>query len=123
MGKAISRRLVSADRFFIQSADQAIKRDVIRALVELVTNSDDSYRRLDGASQIRAGQVILEVQRKDRNAVIRIRDFAEGMSGDGMDLYVSRYAEDTSGMTQGQSVRGFWGRGLKDAILGLGRSL
>ena len=120
MGKVISRRLEFADRFMLQQADQAIKRDVIRALVELVTNCDDSYRRIEDNSGPMKGTIVIEVQRKDRNSVLRITDFAEGMSGEDMDVRVGKYAEETSGLQQGQSVRGFWGRGLKDAVFGLG---
>ena len=43
----VSRQMGYAGRHGIQQADQAIKRDVVRALVELVTNSDDSYRRME----------------------------------------------------------------------------
>jgi len=38
-----------------------------------------------------------------------------------MDLKVGHYGEATSGFQQGYSVRGLWGRGLKDAFFGLGR--
>ena len=42
-----SRKLEYADRVALQQADQAIRKDVLRALVELVTNSNDSYSRLE----------------------------------------------------------------------------
>ena len=37
-----SRKLQYADRVAIQQADQAIRKDVFRALVEIITNSNDS---------------------------------------------------------------------------------
>src|SRR5207244_5462630 len=46
---------------------------------------------------------------------------AEGFTGEDMDLKVGHYGEATSGFREGYSVRGLWGRGLKDAFFGLGR--
>ena len=41
-----SRRLQYADRVALQQADQAIRKDAFRALVEVITNCNDSYSRL-----------------------------------------------------------------------------
>ena len=49
-----SRKLQYADRVALQQADQAIRKDVLRALVEVITNSNDSYSRLE--SRRSAGQ-------------------------------------------------------------------
>ena len=42
------------------------------------------------------------------------------MAGQSLDRALGVYAEETSGFTEGQPVRGYFGRGIKDAILGLG---
>jgi hypothetical protein len=42
-----SRKLQYADRVALQQADQAIRKDVLRALVEVITNCNDSYSRLE----------------------------------------------------------------------------
>ena len=34
------------DRYFLQTAEAAMKGDIVRGLVELITNSDDSYSKL-----------------------------------------------------------------------------
>lgn len=120
MPKSISRKLEYADRVAIQQADQAIRRDMVRALVELITNSDDSYHRLEGNGRTSSGDIVIEIQRRHTNSKLRISDRAEGMSGEQLDRKVGRYGEETSGFHKGQRVRGFWGRGLKDAIFGLG---
>jgi hypothetical protein len=49
-----------------------------------------------------------------------VRDFAEGMDDAHMDKVVGTYGEATSGLKEDMHVRGMWGRGLKDAIFGLG---
>lgn len=109
-----------ADRVAIQQADQAIRKDVMRALVEIITNANDSYSRLEQAGQTVRGEMIIEVQRKHRNSTIRVRDFAEGMTDKRMDKVVGTYGEATSGLKEDQRVRGMWGRGLKDSVFGLG---
>lgn len=115
-----SRKLQYADRVAIQQADQAIRKDVLRALVEVITNSNDSYSRLESAGKPTSGEIIIEIQRKHMNSMIRVRDFAEGMTDARMDKVVGTYGEATSGIKEDQNVRGMWGRGLKDAIFGLG---
>ncbi len=120
MSNRVSRRMEYADRFARQQADQAIRKDVTRALVELITNSNDSYHRLEDLGQEHTGLIIIEMQRRFNNSVLRVRDFAEGMSSDDMDRKVGEYAGATSGFKEGRSVRGLWGRGLKDSIYGLG---
>ena len=117
---AISRKLQYADRVALQQADQAIRKDVLRALVEIITNSNDSYSRLEDAGVNVSGEIIIDVWRKRKNSVIRVRDFAEGMDDIHMDKVVGTYGEATSGLKEDMHVRGMWGRGLKDAIFGLG---
>ncbi|HXE74741.1 MAG TPA: hypothetical protein VNN18_03755 [Candidatus Xenobia bacterium] len=116
----VARKLQYADRFSIQQADQAIKRDVVRALIELVTNSDDSYRRLEQQGKSVCGEIRILVRRKWKESQVGVADCAEGMTGEVLDQRVGVYAEDTSGFSAGADVRGFFGRGLKDSIIGLG---
>jgi len=115
-----SRKLQYADRVALQQADQAIRKDVLRALVEIITNSNDSYSRLEDAGMQVGGEIIIDILRKHKNSVIRVRDFAEGMDDVRMDHVVGTYGEATSGLKEDLHVRGMWGRGLKDAIFGLG---
>ncbi|HNN14730.1 MAG TPA: ATP-binding protein [Anaerolineales bacterium] len=115
-----SRKLQYADRVALQQADQAIRKDVLRALVEIITNCNDSYSRLEDAGWYTEGEIIIEVLRKHKNSVIRVRDFAEGMTDSRMDKVVGTYGEATSGIKEDKHVRGMWGRGLKDSIFGLG---
>jgi hypothetical protein len=117
---SISRKLQYADRVALQQADQAIRKDVLRALVEIITNSNDSYSRLEDKGYKVGGEIMIDVWRKHKNSIIRVRDFAEGMDDKRMDKVVGTYGEATSGMKEDLHVRGMWGRGLKDAIFGLG---
>lgn len=115
-----SRKLQYADRVALQQADQAIRKDVFRALVEVITNSNDSYARLEQAGWSVSGEIVIEVHRKHKNSILRVRDYAEGMTDSRMDKVVGTYGEATSGLKEDKHVRGMWGRGLKDSIFGLG---
>jgi hypothetical protein len=116
----VSRKLQYADRVAIQQADQAIRKDVMRALVEIITNSNDSYSRLEDAGIKGSGEIVIDVLRKHSNSKIIVRDFAEGMTDNRMDKVVGTYGEATSGIKEDKNVRGMWGRGLKDSFFGLG---
>src|SRR3990170_109171 len=115
-----SRKLQYADRVALQQADQAIRKDVLRALVEVITNCNDSYARLEHAGQRVNGEIIIDIQRKHKNSILRVRDHAEGITDIRMDKVVGTYGEATSGLKEDKHVRGMWGRGLKDSIFGLG---
>ncbi|MBE7433343.1 MAG: ATP-binding protein [Anaerolineales bacterium] len=115
-----TRKLQYADRVAIQQADQAIRKDVLRALVEVITNSNDSYSRLEQAGWSVGGEIFIHVHRKHKNSTIRVWDHAEGMNDSRMDKVVGTYGEATSGIKEDKHVRGMWGRGLKDSIFGLG---
>ena len=116
----VSRPMAYAGRFGRQQADQAVKRDLVRALVELITNSDDSYRRMERQGLSVSGQILIEIQRRRIGSIVRVTDFAEGMDDETLDRAVGTYADETSGFLAGEPVRGYFGRGIKDAILGLG---
>lgn len=120
MSIEITRKMEYADRVAVQQADQAIRKDVVRALVELITNGNDSYQRMKDAGVTTTGAIVIELERKHSNSVLRVRDNAEGMTADDLDKKVGRYGEATSGFKEGRSVRGLWGRGLKDSFFGLG---
>ncbi|HAB53464.1 MAG TPA: hypothetical protein DCE80_15045 [Ignavibacteriales bacterium] len=89
-------------------------RDVFDALVELVTNSDDSYHRLyehkkrseDG------GPVLIEIceQRKGEPSLVVVRDKAEGMT---LQEMVEIFG-DVGTRRSKSGDRGFMGRGSKD---------
>jgi hypothetical protein len=64
------------------------------------------------------GRIVVSLDRAGNG--FAVLDFAEGMSGDDMDKCVGTYGGEASGLGDGHSVRGFYGRGLKEAILGLG---
>jgi len=93
------------------TADYAV-RDIYDALVELITNCDDSYHRIGD----KKGQILIEVEHRHKeNSRVVVRDKAEGMSIEEMRWKIKEVGE----LTAAEGDRSFMGRGAKDcAILG-----
>src|SRR5579871_3275443 len=93
---------------------------VEKALVELITNSDDSYARLDQAGTQVTGRIRIEYERHQGGALLVVADQAEGMSFQQTNLILN-YGGAHSPLARGEGGgRGYFGRGLKQAIYGLG---
>jgi len=121
MTKAVSRKLEVTDRALQQIADQTIKKDPVRALVELITNSDDSYKKLDRLEIEHDGSIIIKLKRARGHGKFIVVDHAEGMGSEKMDEAVGFYGAETHGFKAGEGGRSFFGRGLKEAILSMGQ--
>jgi Histidine kinase-, DNA gyrase B-, and HSP90-like ATPase len=91
-----------------------------KALVELITNSDDSYARLERQGIAVSGKIAIRYERHQNGAVLSVADQAEGMSFQRIHSILS-YGGAHSLLARGEaSGRGYFGRGLKQAIYGLG---
>ncbi len=109
-------------RVLIQQAEATIQ-NLPDAVVELITNCDDSYNRLKNTKQP-CGKVELYVSRESggRCRTFWIKDYAEGMNRGKLEKAIT-YGEESSGFVEGKSVRGLLGRGLKESIIGLGEGI
>ncbi|HHW63927.1 MAG TPA: ATP-binding protein [Rhodocyclaceae bacterium] len=91
-----------------------------KALVELITNADDSYARLERAGVAVTGRVRVQYERHRHGALLTVADQAEGLPFDKACAILS-YGGAHSLLAQGMAGgRGYFGRGLKQAIFGLG---
>lgn len=102
-----------SDRYFHFQRQHAI-RDVFDALVELITNCDDSYHRLY-KKQLRSengGPILIDIleQRKGAKSLIIVRDKAEGMTLEEMKEKMG----DVGTRRSEEGDRGFMARGAKD---------
>ena len=96
-------------RAFKQDASNAMKGDIVRGLIELITNCDDSY------GDDPRGKIRIEVEhRKSAPWKVVVRDRARGMRKARMERAVGDIGLRTSGFESGQPVRGNLGRGAKD---------
>jgi len=100
-------------RYFRHSRDSTIT-SVYDALIELITNADDSYHRLYVGQKRNkdGGDILIEhlEQRGDKPSTICVRDKAEGM--DDEEMY--RKLSQPGAYTSGAGDRGYMGRGSKD---------
>lgn len=105
----------------IKQQATATVRSLLDAVVELVTNSDDSYSRLEEKMKRSNGKIEIYVRREKGGKCkeFKIRDHAEGMSRKELEKAIT-YGEESSGFAEGKTVRGLLGRGLKESIIGLG---
>ncbi len=92
-----------------------------KALVELITNSDESYARLEKKGIAVSGQIRIRYERHQNRARLVLTDQAEGMGFEQVS-YILAYGGAHSPLSRGEgNGRGYFGRGLKQAIYGLGR--
>lgn len=105
-------KLPVAGRYWKRRIRSSMGENVVRAFVEMITNSLDSYKRCPESKK-----KIVEIK-YDPLDECYVEDFAEGIPKDKFDRIIS-YGEKTSGIHEGKGVRGFFGIGLKDACLAL----
>lgn len=100
--------------------EQSMSGDIIRALVELITNADDSYTRggTDGPIAVAFGKPGRGSERDI--SPVSVIDHAEGMTESDMSSAADLGVE-ASGFAKKKTIRGMLGRGLKQAAFGIGR--
>ncbi|MFA5924501.1 MAG: ATP-binding protein, partial [Methylococcaceae bacterium] len=93
---------------------------VEKALIELITNCDDSYARLEKTGTQVTGHIRIKYERHQAGALLVVSDQAEGMSFERV-CSILAYGRAHSPLAHGEDCgRGYFGRGLKQAIYGLG---
>ena len=104
-------------RAFKQDSEDAMKGDVIRALIELITNADDAYNSRGGKIQIRFMKA-----KKPYQAIISVIDQATGLNAEGLETAFARLGDLNQKFVGDMGTRGLFGRGAKDvAALGKAR--
>ena len=96
--------IVVDPRHTYRSIIKATQGNVIRALVELITNSDDSYIRLEGNNNNFIGNIIIEYKKIGFCGHFSVCDYAEGMTEVEVEKNFTKYGAFTSGKEIGKSV-------------------
>jgi hypothetical protein len=105
-------RVEYTDRAFSQDAQQAMRGEIVRGLIELITNSDDAYVDVE-LSRGHPGRILVQVEhRKNQPWRVIVRDRATGIK----DLVgrITKLGGRSSGFEEGRQKRGNLGRGAKD---------
>ena len=106
-------------RFLDRRFESAIGKSLAKALSELITNSDDSYKRLaksPGVIPTNQARKSITVRLFRAERRFQIIDQAEGLTDHDMLKRFRRYGEDTSGQSLRLPVRGLFGKGLADVM-------
>ncbi len=108
--------LKTTRRYRRQNMAKAMRGRIDRGLVELITNSDDSYRGLEETGACQPGKIRIQIERRRVNqpSIVKVMDRASGMSAYEMRTKLGSLGEQTSGFSEGKTRRGFYGRGAKD---------
>lgn len=115
------QKLEIEPRYFLQTAERAMKGDIVRGLVELITNADDSYGEIEFCRLKTSGKIsiYIERRRKNKNTTVIVKDRAEGMVLEEMVHKLKRVGGITSKFleTKGFKTRGLMGRGSKECVV------
>jgi len=111
---------IEVDPRVVREQARQTVRQLVDAVVELCTNSDDSYRR----QKAERGEILITVNRLrgGRWDLLEVQDHAEGMSMNSL-LEALKYGTKSSGFAGGLPVRGLWGRGMKETIIAFGEGI
>jgi hypothetical protein len=95
-----------------QAATQAMLGDIVRGLIELITNADDAYQSSDG-------DIIVEVTAGagEGELAYTVRDAAIGLTGQGLHDAFTEIGGKKSNLANGGMSRGLLGRGAKDCAI------
>ena len=110
-------QVVYTQRGFAQDAEEAMKGDVLRALVELITNADDAYDG-KGNGQI---DIVFNKLSEPYGGVFIVHDKAGGLDGTTMEKAFTHLGDQNKKAVADMGTRGLFGRGAKD-VAALGRA-
>ncbi len=107
--------VVTADKRYTKRKSYKALNSLVKILTEIITNSDDSYRRLKGNDALDHSCIIdIYIDKKTRE--ILVIDHAEGMSPEEIKNNFQRYGADKSGRGEGYKTRGLFGQGATDVL-------
>jgi hypothetical protein len=101
--------VVYLGRAFQQDGDDAMKGDIVRGLVELITNADDAYNAKGGKIDIVVGKAASPFE-----YTISVHDQAGGLTAADLKKHFTRLGEENSKFLADKGTRGLFGRGAKD---------
>lgn len=100
---------------------KALRGSIPKILTELITNADDSYRRLSQAESSdpsvpaeSPAPIIIEYNR--RKNLFAVVDHAEGLTDKEMEKSFTTYGKDSKDHLSGHHTRSLFGKGLSDVL-------
>jgi len=102
-----SGRLEYTPRAFNQDSQQAMRGDLVRALLELLTNADDAY-------DAKGGEILIQIKKENEKYRISVVDKAIGLESVNLIKHFTRIGEQNEKFNSDKGTRGLFGRGAKD---------
>jgi|GEM_PF-1769226 atypical dual specificity phosphatase len=106
-------------RFLRRQFEKSVGKSIPKILTELITNSDDSYKRMSKEEDSRTANedfgtntVIVDHRKK----VIRVGDQAQGLSISEMESKFTTYGKESDDRRIGMQTRSLFGKGLRDVL-------
>lgn len=96
-------------RGFMQDAQDAIRGDLMRALIELITNADDAYDTKGGLIEIHLRETVAPFK-----WLVSVHDHATGLNASRMEEAFTHLGDENLKAAQDSGTRGLFGRGAKD---------
>lgn len=109
--------VVYGQRAFNQDAMDAMRGDIVRGLVELITNCDDAYAGREGGIRISirpTSTVVDDASPKDFPMVVSVSDAATGLTAEEMTDHFGVLGGVNVAFQKAGKGRGLLGRGAKD---------
>ena len=100
-----------------RDAEKILSKDLNKYIAEILSNSDDSYKRLEKKNILSDNDIspiYIEIDKYKKQ--VTIVDCAEGMDHEDMDKNFRTYGADTSGGGEIKNVRGLFGQGASDVL-------
>jgi hypothetical protein len=98
--------------------ERAIGRSIPKILTELVTNADDSYRRIEAGANATdfdsPCRILIEFSRGKH--LFTVTDQAEGLTDIEMEDRFVIYGQESSDRSKGLKTRSLFGKGLRDVL-------
>jgi len=104
-----SGKVVYTGNAFKQDSEAAMKGDIVRGLVELITNADDAYNAKGGKIDIVVGKAPSPFEYK-----ISVHDQAGGLTAAELKKNFTHLGEENTKFLADKGTRGLFGRGAKD---------
>lgn len=106
--------------FLREQAKQSCGEHPLFALVELITNSNEAYNKLDARGVKHRGKIIIDIYPHHGRSKYVVTDFASGLDEKDIAEKVKKIGGDQSDLTQEIGGRSFYGRGLKESLINFG---
>jgi len=107
-----------SERFLRRTFEKGVARSLSKILAELITNSDDSYKRLGstGSSETPGKPRVIRIVAERAKRRFSVVDQAQGLTVVEMKERFVEYGKESGDAKRGYQTRSLFGKGLRDVL-------